>query len=95
MAEFDEIPLGPVSQKAANYTPTSPEPRRQCGLCQNFDIPNKCHAVEGAIVPEGSCDLWQAVEGDMSPPGSASAAGGGPAGYPLDTDARASSIFGG
>jgi len=48
-----------MSQKAMSYKP-SPNGSQRCDSCANFQAPNACKVVDGAIAPNGWCILYRA-----------------------------------
>lgn len=48
-----------ISQADAKYQRT-PNGKDHCALCTNFQPPNACKFVQGAVVPTGWCQLFTA-----------------------------------
>ncbi len=46
-----------ISQKAVSYQ-GSPHGDQRCGSCAQFQPPNACRSVEGAVKPSGWCRIW-------------------------------------
>ena len=47
-----------MSQKAMSYRP-APNGSQRCDNCANFQSPNACKLVDGAIAPTGWCVLYR------------------------------------
>lgn len=48
-----------ISKEAANYRPT--EGPERCGACESFREPSQCVKVEGDVIREDVCDLYEPV----------------------------------
>jgi len=48
-----------MSQKAMSYRP-SPNGKQSCENCANFEPPEACKVIDGAISPAGWCILYRA-----------------------------------
>ncbi len=46
-----------ISQKAVNYQ-DHPDGDKRCDKCAQFQPPNACKVVDGAISPQGSCRIF-------------------------------------
>jgi hypothetical protein len=63
-----------ISQKAVAYQ-DHPEGDKRCEKCAQFQPPNACKMVDGAINPQGYCRIFMPIRASMTHPGSA---GGNP-----------------
>ena len=50
-----------VSKAEAMYQ-TRPKGQQRCGICLNFEPPNRCRFVEGEIASSGWCQFFAAKE---------------------------------
>src|SRR6266702_3125380 len=49
-----------ISQKAVNYQ-DHPDGDKRCDKCAQFQPPNACKMVDGAISPQGSCRIFTPI----------------------------------
>lgn len=54
-------PQTKVPQAQVNYRPASDG--KACGGCSHFIEPNACQLVDGKILPEMTCDLFEPMSG--------------------------------
>jgi hypothetical protein len=59
-----------ISQKAVAYQ-DHPEGDKRCEKCAQFQAPNTCKMVDGAINPQGYCRIFMPIRQSMMHPGSA------------------------
>jgi hypothetical protein len=58
-----------ISQKAVAYQ-DHPEGDKRCEKCVQFQAPNACKMVDGAINPQGYCRIFMPIRQSMLHPGS-------------------------
>ena len=49
-----------ISKKAVAYQ-DHPDGEKECAKCAQFQPPDACKMVEGAISPQGSCRIFQPI----------------------------------
>ena len=49
-----------ISQRAVNYQ-DHPDGDKRCDKCAQFQPPNACKMVDGAISPQGSCRIFMPI----------------------------------
>ncbi len=59
-----------ISQKAVAYQ-DHPEGDKRCEKCVQFQAPNACKMVDGAINPQGYCRIFMPIRQSMIRPGNA------------------------
>src|SRR5262249_15769891 len=56
-----------ISQKAVAYQ-DHPEGDKRCEKCAQFQPPNACKMVDGAINPQGYCRIFMPIRASMTHP---------------------------
>jgi hypothetical protein len=56
-----------ISQKAVAYQ-DHPEGDKRCEKCAQFQAPNACKMVDGAINPQGYCRIFAPIRASMMRP---------------------------
>jgi hypothetical protein len=56
-----------ISQKAVAYQ-DHPEGDKRCETCAQFQAPNACKMVDGAINPQGYCRIFAPIRASMMRP---------------------------